>query len=135
MSTATLPRCVSSCTDFPIYFIRTDADNVTGLRYVPFLPERSGWRWAEDAEIASPHIVLDQSAVAELLFLAKGEPSVMSDATAVAAIDYVLGAYHCNLKTVTSAVALEYGESWAGMAAARMSRCVVVASRLTGVTV
>lgn len=127
-----MPRCVSSGTEFPVYYFRTPANDVTGMRYVPLLPESSGWRWAEDAEVASPHIVLDRKVIAELLFLSKGEPNTMSDAAAVAAIDYVLATFRCDLAACVAAVALEYGESWAGAAAARMSRCVVVATRLVG---
>jgi hypothetical protein len=132
MTATLLPRCVSANADFPIYYFRTSANDITGLRYVPLLPENSGWRWAEDAEVAAPHIVLTQTVVAELLFLAKGEPSTLSDAAAVSAIDYVLAMNHCDLKRCVAAIALEYGESWATAAAARMSRCVTRAARLVG---
>lgn len=92
-------------------------------------------RWCRDDEITREHATLTVAAYAELLFLAAAEPSAMSDADALAAIDYVLTTYHCDLRAVAAAVAHEYGESWAGAAAGRMSRCVVVASRLTGVSV
>lgn len=98
----------------------------------PLLPNERV-RWCHDDEIGREHAALTATAYAELLFLAKGEPSAMSDADAIAAVGHVLAEYHCDLRAVASAVAHEYGESWAGMAAARMSRCVVVASRLTGV--
>lgn len=132
MNVVALPRCVSANADFPVYYFRTPANDVTGLRYVPLLPENSGWRWAEDAEVTAPHIVLTRTVVAELLFLTQGEPSTLSDAAAVQAIDYVLAKNHCDLARCVNAVALEYGESWAGAAAARMSRCVARAARLVG---
>lgn len=132
MSTSLLPRCVSSDADFPIYYFRTTANDITGLRYVPMLPENAGWRWAEDAEVVAPHIVLTQTVVAELLFLSKGEPSTLSDAAAVAAIDYVLAWHHCNMTACAADIADEYGSSWATAAAARMSRCVARAARLVG---
>lgn len=130
--TALLPRCVSAGTEFPAYFIRTSANDVTGMRFSPMLPENSGWRWAEDAEITSPHIVLTRTVVAELLFLAKGEPSTLSDTAAVAAIDYVLAGHHCDLTACAADIADEYGSSWAAAAAARMARCVARAARLVG---
>lgn len=130
---STLPRCVSTGTDLPIYYMRTNAEDVTGLRYVPFLPAGAGWRWADDAEVESPHIVLTQTVVAELLFVAHGEPQHMTDADAIEAIDRVLSERHCDLASCVAVVAADYGEAPV-TAAARMSRCLIVAARLTGVT-
>lgn len=131
---ATLPRCVSSGTEFPIYYIRTSAKDVTGLRYVPFLPPNSGWRWAEDFEVVSPHIVLTPRIAAELLCLAPDVPAAMSDAAAVQAIDFVLAAHRCDLDACICDLAQAYGDHPAETAA-RMARCIVVAARLTGATV
>lgn len=127
-----LPRCVSANTEFPVYYIRTSAKDVTGLRYVPFLPPNSGWRWAEDFEVASPHIVLTPRVAAELLCLAPDVPVGMSDASAVAAIDFVLAAHGCDLDACICDLAQAYGDH-PDATAARMSRCIAVASRLCGV--
>ena len=132
MTAPILPRCVSANTELPTYFFRTDANDVTFLRLNPDLPDIPGVRWAEDWEIEQPHIVLTQTVVAELLFLAAGDPRGMSDADAVKAIDHVLCTQHCDLRACVDAIADEFGETCAGAAAARMSRCVTLAARLVG---
>ena len=129
--TATLPRCVSVNTEFPIYYIRTGADDVTGLRFVPYLPDGSGWRWAEDTEVAAPHIVLTQTIAAELLALAPDVPPGMTDADAIDAIDKVLAGHCCDFAACLNDLAQEYGNHPAATAA-RMNRCVTIAARLCG---
>lgn len=129
MSTATLPRCVSANTDIPHYFFRTAAEDLTFLRFSPFLPDVPGMRWADDGEITEPHIVFTQTIAAELLALAPDVPPGMTDDEAIAAIDKVLAAHRCNLKACVEELAQEYGEH-PDVMAARMSRCVALAARL-----
>lgn len=78
-------------------------------------------------------IELSQTSAAEVLYLAPGEPTAMSDDDALSALHLVLVAHHCNLAECLDEWLQRYVED-PGYTSARMSRCVVVASRLCGVS-
>lgn len=80
-------------------------------------------------------IELTPTDAAELLALAPGErePDKMSDDDALSAMHLILVAHHCNLAECLDEWLQRYVED-PRYTSSRMSRCVVIASRLCGVT-
>jgi hypothetical protein len=78
-------------------------------------------------------VTLSQTDAAELLALAPGEPLAMSDDDALSAMHLILVAHRCDLAACLDEWLQRYVED-PGFTSARMSRCVIVAARLTGVT-
>lgn len=79
------------------------------------------------------NIPLTAGITAELLYLADVEPNVTDEASALAAIDRALAAHHDNLTECTADVSAMLCGEWANPM--RWSRCVLMASRLCGVSV
>lgn len=78
-------------------------------------------------------IPLTQTIAAELLALAPGEPTAMSDDDALSAMHQVLVAHHCDLGECSDEWVQRYIED-PGYTSARMSRCIIVTARLLDVT-
>lgn len=114
-----------------MYFIRTDADDAAVLYYVPFLPERSSFRWATPDEVTADHIALDLGPVAQLLYVADIEPHGATDVAAIEAIDHALTDYGCDMARVGAEVEGDLADHPGSCA--RWSRCLTLAARLTGV--
>jgi hypothetical protein len=80
-------------------------------------------------------VELSQTSAAELLALGRGsrEPDEMSDDDALTELHLVLVQYHCDLAECLNVWLQRYVEDPL-YTAARMTRCVVIAARLMGVT-
>lgn len=77
-------------------------------------------------------VELTQTIAAELLYLAPGDPTAMSDDDALSEIHLILAAHHCDVDECARDVLRRYFED-PGYTSARMSRCVIVAARLLAV--
>jgi hypothetical protein len=128
---STLPLVVSANTDVPAYFMRTDADDLTLLRYTPALPD-GPFHWATREQVDGPANELTVGAVAQLLHHSGLEPDGLDDDGAIAVIARSLAAVHCDMTRCAGEVGAEIAEHVAGAAAARFNRCVLRAGRLLG---
>jgi hypothetical protein len=138
MSTLTLPHVAALVHDEGPFYAASwttqpapDETNVIWL-VKPILPDGEQLRWATDADVPSPHLVLDAVAVAELLFcsvLDAAGPLLPADI--LRAMDVQLARCRCDLGPCAARLAGEYGDHPAA-ARDRMVWCLALAAQVLG---
>lgn len=132
MSTLTLPHVAGLFMGDPQpwYAARSTLDGAIAWQHRPELPP-TGWEWAEDGpDIYGTHIVLDEVAVAELLFCSPIDPA--NTASQIAARELVLAqldAVHCDLGACVAKLSQAYGDH-PEATARRMGWCRTLAEQL-----
>jgi hypothetical protein len=106
-----------------------DEQNVIWLAEPHLIP---GHHWAEPSQVRGG-LALDAAAIAELLAHAFDiDPDALDDAAAVAIVVRELDRVGCDMQRVCLEVQADSDDHYDG--GRRLARCVIVASRLIGVT-
>lgn len=137
MSTLTLPHVAALyCGDGHAWYparpaIPTKPDESDVLWFAePVIPAGCPMRWADDHEVLTPHLVLDRTTIAELLYASALDPVwPISDAQLAAIVLYEVERCHCDLTAAVARLAQDAGDH-PEACADRMTACLALAARL-----
>lgn len=129
MSTLTLPKVAAELNGSPFFAIHSVLNDNVLWTHQPRLPNAS-FRWATDSEVTTEHVTLDETTIAELLFVAPIVPDDDPTPRDIrSAVVIQLAKCHCRIGECVEQLAQEAGDH-PEACADRMRWCLALASTL-----